>query len=167
MQQNSLQKSKGGRKRLNSQAAENVEKRRSVNLNKCETQVYNFFFLISVLLCIVDMSKKSVFFLGRQISHLLFMSCINIHIIEIFICMMQDYSFWGGEKKNQLTKPISINLSQKELSFPLFPSLWPETSTASFMLALAGVWPCCKLDLLAELDENLLQKENEIFSGMC
>ncbi|XP_075269903.1 pleckstrin homology domain-containing family G member 1 isoform X2 [Opisthocomus hoazin] len=38
MQQNSLQKSKGGRKRLNSQAAENVEKRRSVNLNKCETQ---------------------------------------------------------------------------------------------------------------------------------
>ncbi|XP_054050385.1 pleckstrin homology domain-containing family G member 1 isoform X1 [Rissa tridactyla] len=38
VQQNSLQKSKGGRKRLNSQAAENVEKRRSVNLNKCETQ---------------------------------------------------------------------------------------------------------------------------------
>ncbi|XP_068533181.1 pleckstrin homology domain-containing family G member 1 isoform X2 [Anas acuta] len=38
MQQNSLQKSKGGRKRLNSQAAENVEKRRSVNLNKCEMQ---------------------------------------------------------------------------------------------------------------------------------
>ncbi|XP_051470990.1 pleckstrin homology domain-containing family G member 1 isoform X3 [Apus apus] len=38
MQQNSLQKSKGGRKRLNSQAAENVEKRRSINLNKCETQ---------------------------------------------------------------------------------------------------------------------------------
>ncbi|XP_062428361.1 pleckstrin homology domain-containing family G member 1 [Rhea pennata] len=37
-QQNSLQKSKGGRKRLNSQAAENVEKRRSVNLNKCEMQ---------------------------------------------------------------------------------------------------------------------------------
>ncbi|XP_075564087.1 pleckstrin homology domain-containing family G member 1 isoform X6 [Pelecanus crispus] len=37
-QQNSLQKSKGGRKRLNSQAAENVEKRRSVNLNQCETQ---------------------------------------------------------------------------------------------------------------------------------
>ncbi|KAM9564216.1 pleckstrin homology domain-containing family G member 1 isoform 1-T1 [Guaruba guarouba] len=36
VQQNSLQKSKGGRKRLNSQAAENVEKRRSVN--KCETQ---------------------------------------------------------------------------------------------------------------------------------
>lgn len=44
MQQNSLQKSKGGRKRLNSQAAENVEKRRSVNLNKCETQVYILFF---------------------------------------------------------------------------------------------------------------------------
>ncbi|XP_035177319.1 pleckstrin homology domain-containing family G member 1 isoform X2 [Oxyura jamaicensis] len=38
MHQNSLQKSKGGRKRLNSQAAENVEKRRSVNLNKCEMQ---------------------------------------------------------------------------------------------------------------------------------
>ncbi|KAM6433910.1 pleckstrin homology domain-containing family G member 1 [Rhynochetos jubatus] len=38
VQHNSLQKSKGGRKRLNSQAAENVEKRRSVNLNKCETQ---------------------------------------------------------------------------------------------------------------------------------
>ncbi|XP_029879075.1 pleckstrin homology domain-containing family G member 1 isoform X1 [Aquila chrysaetos chrysaetos] len=38
VQQNSLQKSKGGRKRLNSQAAENVEKRRSINLNKCETQ---------------------------------------------------------------------------------------------------------------------------------
>ncbi|XP_014806659.1 PREDICTED: pleckstrin homology domain-containing family G member 1 isoform X2 [Calidris pugnax] len=38
VKQNSLQKSKGGRKRLNSQAAENVEKRRSVNLNKCETQ---------------------------------------------------------------------------------------------------------------------------------
>ncbi|XP_009882347.1 PREDICTED: pleckstrin homology domain-containing family G member 1 [Charadrius vociferus] len=38
VQQNSPQKSKGGRKRLNSQAAENVEKRRSVNLNKCETQ---------------------------------------------------------------------------------------------------------------------------------
>ncbi|XP_009989321.1 PREDICTED: pleckstrin homology domain-containing family G member 1-like, partial [Tauraco erythrolophus] len=38
VQQNPLQKSKGGRKRLNSQAAENVEKRRSVNLNKCETQ---------------------------------------------------------------------------------------------------------------------------------
>ncbi|XP_061844964.1 pleckstrin homology domain-containing family G member 1 isoform X2 [Colius striatus] len=38
VQQNSLQKSKGGRKRLNSQAAENVEKRRSVNLSKCETQ---------------------------------------------------------------------------------------------------------------------------------
>lgn len=38
MQQNSLQKSKGGRKRLNSQAAENVEKRRSVNLSKCEMQ---------------------------------------------------------------------------------------------------------------------------------
>ncbi|KAM6354554.1 pleckstrin homology domain-containing family G member 1 [Podargus strigoides] len=38
LQQNSLQKSKGGRKRLNSQAAENVEKRRSVNLKKCETQ---------------------------------------------------------------------------------------------------------------------------------
>ncbi|XP_010075517.1 PREDICTED: pleckstrin homology domain-containing family G member 1-like, partial [Pterocles gutturalis] len=38
VQQNSLQKSKGGRKRLNSQAAENVEKRRSVNVNKCETQ---------------------------------------------------------------------------------------------------------------------------------
>ncbi|KAL2306416.1 hypothetical protein Nmel_004334 [Mimus melanotis] len=37
-QQNSLQKSKGGRKRLNSQAAENVEKRRSLNLNKCEMQ---------------------------------------------------------------------------------------------------------------------------------
>ncbi|XP_064365227.1 pleckstrin homology domain-containing family G member 1 isoform X1 [Dromaius novaehollandiae] len=37
-QQNSLQKAKGGRKRLNSQAAENVEKRRSVNLNKCEMQ---------------------------------------------------------------------------------------------------------------------------------
>ncbi|XP_009962803.3 pleckstrin homology domain-containing family G member 1 isoform X2 [Tyto alba] len=37
VQQNSLQKSKGGRKRLNSQAAENVEKRRSVNL-KSETQ---------------------------------------------------------------------------------------------------------------------------------
>ncbi|KAM9195796.1 pleckstrin homology domain-containing family G member 1 isoform 2-T2 [Mergus octosetaceus] len=37
-QQNSLQKSKGGRKRLNSQAAENVEKRRSVNLTKCEMQ---------------------------------------------------------------------------------------------------------------------------------
>ncbi|XP_068007989.1 pleckstrin homology domain-containing family G member 1 isoform X2 [Melanerpes formicivorus] len=39
MQQNPLQKSKGGRKRLNSQAAENVEKRRSVNLNKCDTQI--------------------------------------------------------------------------------------------------------------------------------
>ncbi|XP_075355104.1 pleckstrin homology domain-containing family G member 1 isoform X1 [Mycteria americana] len=38
VQQNSLQKSKGGRKRLNSQAAENVEKRRSINLKKCETQ---------------------------------------------------------------------------------------------------------------------------------
>ncbi|KAM8809703.1 pleckstrin homology domain-containing family G member 1 [Eudromia elegans] len=38
VQQNSLQKAKGGRKRLNSQAAENVEKRRSVNLNKCEVQ---------------------------------------------------------------------------------------------------------------------------------
>ncbi|XP_067149665.1 pleckstrin homology domain-containing family G member 1 isoform X1 [Apteryx mantelli] len=37
-QQNSLQKAKGGRKRLNSQAAQNVEKRRSVNLNKCEMQ---------------------------------------------------------------------------------------------------------------------------------
>ncbi|CAM4548288.1 pleckstrin homology domain-containing family G member 1 isoform X2 [Caretta caretta] len=37
-QQNSQQKPKGGRKRLNSQAAENVEKRRSVNLNKCEMQ---------------------------------------------------------------------------------------------------------------------------------
>ncbi|XP_064505189.1 pleckstrin homology domain-containing family G member 1 isoform X4 [Pseudopipra pipra] len=38
VQQNSLQKSKGGRKRLNSQAAENVEKRRSLNVNKCEMQ---------------------------------------------------------------------------------------------------------------------------------
>uniref|UniRef100_A0ABM5G125 Pleckstrin homology domain-containing family G member 1 isoform X2 n=1 Tax=Pogona vitticeps TaxID=103695 RepID=A0ABM5G125_9SAUR len=37
-QQNSQQKSKGGRKRLNSHVAENFEKRRSVNLNKCETQ---------------------------------------------------------------------------------------------------------------------------------
>ncbi|XP_077205996.1 pleckstrin homology domain-containing family G member 1 isoform X2 [Paroedura picta] len=37
-QQNSQQKSKGGRKRLNSQVAENVEKRRSVNLGKCEIQ---------------------------------------------------------------------------------------------------------------------------------
>ncbi|XP_014460976.1 pleckstrin homology domain-containing family G member 1 isoform X1 [Alligator mississippiensis] len=37
-QQNSQQKPKGGRKRLNSQAAENVEKRRSVNLNKCAVQ---------------------------------------------------------------------------------------------------------------------------------
>ncbi|XP_060094669.1 pleckstrin homology domain-containing family G member 1 [Heteronotia binoei] len=35
-QQNSQQKSKGGRKRLNSQVAENVEKRRSVNLGKSE-----------------------------------------------------------------------------------------------------------------------------------
>ncbi|KAJ7342048.1 hypothetical protein JRQ81_008455 [Phrynocephalus forsythii] len=37
-QQNSQQKSKGGRKRLNSQVVENFEKRRSVNLNKYETQ---------------------------------------------------------------------------------------------------------------------------------
>nr|XP_056709176.1 pleckstrin homology domain-containing family G member 1 [Euleptes europaea] len=37
-QQNSQQKSKGGRKRLNSQVVENVEKRRSVNLSKCEIQ---------------------------------------------------------------------------------------------------------------------------------
>ncbi|XP_032999877.1 pleckstrin homology domain-containing family G member 1 isoform X1 [Lacerta agilis] len=35
-QQNSQQKPKGGRKRLNSQVAENFEKRRSVNLSKCE-----------------------------------------------------------------------------------------------------------------------------------
>lgn len=163
MQQNSLQKSKGGRKRLNSQAAENVEKRRSVNLNKCEMQVYNFLFT-STLLCIIDISKKYVFSLGRQISHLLFVSCINIHIIEIFIYMIKDCSFGGRENQ---TKPISINLSEKESSFPLFPNLWPGTSAASFMSALAGTWPCCKLDLLAELDENLPQKENEIFGGMC
>lgn len=56
MQQNSLQKSKGGRKRLNSQAAENVEKRRSVNLNKCEMQVYKLFTL--VLLCIIGTLNK-------------------------------------------------------------------------------------------------------------
>ncbi|XP_053148238.1 pleckstrin homology domain-containing family G member 1 isoform X1 [Hemicordylus capensis] len=37
-QQNSQQKPKGGRKRLNSQVAENFEKRRSVNLSKCEIQ---------------------------------------------------------------------------------------------------------------------------------
>ncbi|XP_074846488.1 pleckstrin homology domain-containing family G member 1 [Carettochelys insculpta] len=37
-QLNSQQKPKGGRKRLNSQASENVEKRRSVNLNQCEIQ---------------------------------------------------------------------------------------------------------------------------------
>lgn len=55
MQQNSLQKSKGGRKRLNSQAAENVEKRRSVNLSKCEMQVYKLFTL--VLLCVIGTLK--------------------------------------------------------------------------------------------------------------
>ncbi|XP_030054341.1 pleckstrin homology domain-containing family G member 1 isoform X2 [Microcaecilia unicolor] len=38
MKQNSLHKIKGGRKRLNSQAAENVEKRRSVNLSACQIQ---------------------------------------------------------------------------------------------------------------------------------
>uniref|UniRef100_A0A8D0ECT7 Pleckstrin homology and RhoGEF domain containing G1 n=2 Tax=Salvator merianae TaxID=96440 RepID=A0A8D0ECT7_SALMN len=38
MKQNSQQKPKGGRKRLNSQAAENFEKRRSINLSKSEIQ---------------------------------------------------------------------------------------------------------------------------------
>ncbi|KAH0622380.1 hypothetical protein JD844_024641 [Phrynosoma platyrhinos] len=38
MQQNSQQKQKGGRKRLNSQIAENFEKRRSVNLSKRESE---------------------------------------------------------------------------------------------------------------------------------
>ncbi|XP_029452407.1 pleckstrin homology domain-containing family G member 1 isoform X2 [Rhinatrema bivittatum] len=38
MKLNSLHKIKGGRKRLNSQAAENVEKRRSINLGTCQTQ---------------------------------------------------------------------------------------------------------------------------------
>ncbi|KAF7253676.1 Pleckstrin-likey domain-containing family G member 1, partial [Varanus komodoensis] len=38
IQQNSQQKPKGGRKRLNSQVAENFEKRRSVNLSKYEIQ---------------------------------------------------------------------------------------------------------------------------------
>ncbi|XP_075452680.1 pleckstrin homology domain-containing family G member 1 isoform X2 [Ascaphus truei] len=38
IQQSSQQKIKGGRKRLNSQAAENVEKRRSINLSMCERQ---------------------------------------------------------------------------------------------------------------------------------
>nr|XP_033793766.1 pleckstrin homology domain-containing family G member 1 isoform X2 [Geotrypetes seraphini] len=38
MKKNSLHKIKGGRKRLNSQAAENVEKRRSINLTACQTQ---------------------------------------------------------------------------------------------------------------------------------
>ncbi|XP_060609539.2 pleckstrin homology domain-containing family G member 1 isoform X1 [Anolis sagrei] len=37
-QQNSQQKQKGGRKRLNSHVAENFEKRRSVNLSRCDTQ---------------------------------------------------------------------------------------------------------------------------------
>lgn len=69
LQQNSLQKSKGGRKRLNSQAAENVEKRRSVNLNKCEMQVHNFPFFTAILLRIMDMSETYVVLLGRQISH--------------------------------------------------------------------------------------------------
>lgn len=63
VQQNSLQKLKGGRKRLNSQAAENVEKRRSVNLNKRETQVYKFFYFHFAI--IIDMSKKSVFLLDK------------------------------------------------------------------------------------------------------
>lgn len=38
--QNSQQKAKGGRKRLNSQASENVEKRRSINLSTCQGQVF-------------------------------------------------------------------------------------------------------------------------------
>ncbi|XP_075780545.1 pleckstrin homology domain-containing family G member 1 isoform X1 [Pelodiscus sinensis] len=37
-EQSAQQKPKGARKRLNSQATENVEKRRSVNLNKCSVQ---------------------------------------------------------------------------------------------------------------------------------
>ncbi|XP_069464228.1 pleckstrin homology domain-containing family G member 1 isoform X2 [Ambystoma mexicanum] len=40
MQQNSQQKIKGGRKRLNSQSSENVEKRRSVNLGTCQGQLF-------------------------------------------------------------------------------------------------------------------------------
>jgi len=78
---------------------------------------YIVFFFTSVLLWIIDMSKKSVFFLGRQISHLL--SCINIHIIEIFICMMKNCSF-GGRDKSQPTKLISINSKRNylSLSFP-------------------------------------------------
>ncbi|KAM5163271.1 pleckstrin homology domain-containing family G member 1 [Mantella aurantiaca] len=38
MQQSSQQKAKTGRKRLNSQASENVEKRRSINLSLCDSQ---------------------------------------------------------------------------------------------------------------------------------
>ncbi|XP_078505511.1 pleckstrin homology domain-containing family G member 1 isoform X2 [Lissotriton helveticus] len=40
LHQNSQQKAKGGRKRLNSQASENVEKRRSINLSTCQGQLF-------------------------------------------------------------------------------------------------------------------------------
>ncbi|XP_069090393.1 pleckstrin homology domain-containing family G member 1 isoform X2 [Pleurodeles waltl] len=40
LHQNSQQKAKGGRKRLNSQASENVEKRRSINLSACQHQLF-------------------------------------------------------------------------------------------------------------------------------